>query len=138
MELNGSVIPGFPSTETSARRDKQKVGAPIVRQCGRVKVEEVDWIATSNERRKRLDQQRNRLSSGASFAAVRTVHESQGHKYDLILAVDCIYNENLVKPLVDTIAEYAGQNTVIWVVVELRSADVVSLLLLCIWAYGLF
>ena len=48
--------------------------------------------------------------------------------YDLILAVDCIFNENLVQPLVDTLTRYCpvGGDTVLWVVVELRSIDVVS------------
>lgn len=48
--------------------------------------------------------------------------------YDLVLAVDCIYNEDLVQPLVSTLGKYCpvGSKTVVWVVVELRSSDVVS------------
>jgi predicted nicotinamide N-methyase len=47
---------------------------------------------------------------------------------DLILAVDCIYNEYLASPLVDTLSYYCpnGSKTVVLVVVELRSPDVVS------------
>lgn len=57
---------------------------------------------------------------------VTTDHYEGKYQYDLILAVDCIYNESLVGPLVDTIAEYAACGAVVWVVVELRSSDVVS------------
>lgn len=48
-----------------------------------------------------------------------------GMEFDLILAVDCIYNEHLTGPLVEALARYTGLNTTVWVVVELRSADVV-------------
>ncbi|RSH80770.1 hypothetical protein EHS25_007106 [Saitozyma podzolica] len=49
----------------------------------------------------------------------------------LILAVDCIYNEHLIRPLVDTLEHYCrpGSGAVVWVVVELRSADVLTLFL---------
>ncbi len=59
----------------------------------------------------------------------RETPDSEGEgKYDLVLAVDCIYNENLVQPLVDTLHAYCprGGKTIVWVVVELRSSDVVS------------
>lgn len=48
--------------------------------------------------------------------------------YDMVLAVDCIYNDYLVQPLIDTFAFYCprGGKTVVWVVVELRSPEVVS------------
>ncbi|TXT10812.1 hypothetical protein VHUM_02317 [Vanrija humicola] len=45
---------------------------------------------------------------------------------DLVVAVDCIYNESLVGPLVDTLAALCAKGAVAWVVVELRSSDVVS------------
>lgn len=45
---------------------------------------------------------------------------------DLVLCVDCIYNEHLVKPLVDTLATAGQGGAVVWVVAELRSSDVVS------------
>jgi hypothetical protein len=73
-----------------------------------VLVEEVDWMSISAERARAGDK-----------ASIR-------EEYDLILAVDCIYNESLVQPLVDTLARYTSPNTVVWVVVELRSSDVVS------------
>ena len=49
-----------------------------------------------------------------------------GMEFDLILAVDCIYNEHLTGPLIEALARYTGPNTMVWVVAELRSADVVS------------
>lgn len=78
-----------------------------------VKLEEIDWAQVSEDGKKRNSRpepQRN--------------HE----EYDLVLAVDCIYNEALVIPLIDTFARYCpvGGRTMVWVVVELRSADVVS------------
>lgn len=45
---------------------------------------------------------------------------------DLVLAVDCLYNEHLVRPLVDTLATACKAGAVAYVVVELRSSDVVS------------
>jgi predicted nicotinamide N-methyase len=47
--------------------------------------------------------------------------------YDAIVAVDCLYNEALVAPFVRTLDRYAilGKTTV-YVLVELRSSDVVS------------
>jgi predicted nicotinamide N-methyase len=59
---------------------------------------------------------------------------TKGHVYavpeardvDLVLAVDCIYNEALVQPLVDTLAATCSRGAIAWVVVELRSSDVVS------------
>lgn len=115
-----------------------------------VEIEEVDWVAVSSER----EQRRNRFSAAgrktpgpgidSTPPSTATMTHTTGHmndeirgkvtKYDLILAVDCIFNESLVLPLVDTFAEYAGgrasqgreRTAVIWVVVELRSSDVVS------------
>lgn len=45
---------------------------------------------------------------------------------DLVIAVDCIYNESLVAPLVDTLAALCARGALAWVVVELRSSDVVG------------
>lgn len=76
-----------------------------------MEVKEVDWMDISAERK-----------GGKDF------DDGKG-EYDLILAVDCIYNESLGKPLVDTFAKFCqGEGkTMVWVVVELRSSDVVSL-----------
>ncbi|BEI84731.1 hypothetical protein CcaverHIS002_0501320 [Cutaneotrichosporon cavernicola] len=49
---------------------------------------------------------------------------SPGADADLVLAVDCIYNEHLVQPLVDTLAAACVRGAVAWVVVEKRSPDV--------------
>lgn len=48
--------------------------------------------------------------------------------YDLILAVDCVFNEALALPMIETMNRYCrvGSRTVALVVVELRSSDVVS------------
>lgn len=74
----------------------------------RIAVEEVDW----------LDKAPLKPNSNTDTPA---------RPYDLILAVDCIFNEELVKPLVATLGKYCGigSTTVAWVVVELRSSDVV-------------
>jgi predicted nicotinamide N-methyase len=51
---------------------------------------------------------------------------SPGADADLVLGVDCIYNEHLVQPLVDTLAAACARGAVAWVVVEKRSPEVVS------------
>lgn len=47
-------------------------------------------------------------------------------KADLVLAVDCLYNEHLVRPFVDTLAAACSDGAIAFIVVELRSSDVVS------------
>lgn len=49
-------------------------------------------------------------------------------KADLVLAVDCLYNEHLVRPFVDTLAAACSDGAIAFIVVELRSSDVVSTL----------
>lgn len=44
--------------------------------------------------------------------------------FDLILAVDCIFNEALVQSLVDTLSAYAATTTAVLIVMELRSSEV--------------
>jgi hypothetical protein len=44
--------------------------------------------------------------------------------FDVILAIDCVYNEALVRPLVRTMTAYASALTVAIVVMELRSSEV--------------
>lgn len=77
-----------------------------------VKLEELDWIA---------------ISKDSTKVSSRTGRE-EGGGYDLVIAVDCIYNEYLVRPFIDTLSAVCPQSssTVVLVVVELRSADVVS------------
>jgi len=112
-----------------------------------VRLEEIDWLEVSKEReiaRRRALQQMVPPTSGLARSSLQREPESRAspshkglpHKnenddpdaFDLVLAVDCIYNENLIAPLVDTFAKYtrAGGETLVWVVVELRSSDVVS------------
>ncbi|OXG16162.1 hypothetical protein C366_03866 [Cryptococcus neoformans Tu401-1] len=78
-----------------------------------VELEEIDWVQVSEDGKKRNS---------------RPEPERNHEEYDLVLAVDCIYNEALVPPLVDTFARYCpiGGRTMVWVVVELRSADVMT------------
>ena len=73
----------------------------------RVSMEEIDWFDMSAERKCDTDNQEG---------------------YDLILAVDCVFNEALAGPLVNTLTRYCrtGSGTIALVVVELRSSDVVS------------
>ncbi|KAK6904237.1 hypothetical protein I203_107753 [Kwoniella mangroviensis CBS 8507] len=86
----------------------------------KVVLEEIDWIAISQERKSHPERWSSSLAE-------------ENPKYDLILAVDCIYNEYLVQPLIDTLAKYCkrgkGGGNVVWVVVELRSSDVLTLFL---------
>lgn len=59
-------------------------------------------------------------------AAQREKGKAEVPRCDLVLAVDCLYNEHLVKPLVDTLATACQAGAVAFVIVELRSSDVVS------------
>lgn len=78
----------------------------VARDWANVQVEEVDWV---------------------DVASCRRLRDAKEEPYDLILAVDCIYNENLLQPLVDTLTYYTSPGrTAVWVVVELRSADVLT------------
>lgn len=69
-------------------------------------LEELDWVATSTK-----------SEGGVS-----------GGGYDLVLAVDCIYNDYLAGAFIDTLSNLCteGGSTLALVIVELRSADVVS------------
>lgn len=50
-----------------------------------------------------------------------------GEDYDLVVAVDCIYNEALIPPFLSTLEYYTTKGkTIALIVCELRSADVVS------------
>lgn len=61
-----------------------------------------------------------------TVSAQRVKGQAEVPKCDLVLAVDCLYNEHLVRPLVDTLAMACLAGAVAFVVVELRSSDVVS------------
>ncbi|ORX36948.1 hypothetical protein BD324DRAFT_479323 [Kockovaella imperatae] len=78
-------------------------------------LEEIDWLAISQERKS--DQKSSSQAQARPMPA-----------YDLILCVDCIFNEHLAQPLVDTLVKYCpkGGQTIVWVIVELRSSDVLS------------
>lgn len=81
-------------------------------EAGRVAtIEPLDWVEVSTARRRAE-------SRGTTYLLDYTP--------DLVLAVDCIYNEHLVQPLVDTLSVACSKGAIAWVVVELRSSDVVS------------
>lgn len=129
------VVPKRGKTKESGKKGtKEKVQSKVL-------LDEIDWVTVSEGRRRqggrspeaRLKTLGSPLQSNVSVEdpAVQSHVKEDGKSvegYDLILAVDCIYNENLVLPLVHTLAQYCprGGKTVIWVVVELRSSDVVS------------
>ncbi|WWD00081.1 hypothetical protein V866_006989 [Kwoniella sp. B9012] len=106
------------SENKSGQNHSKMTTIPEIRP--KVNLEEIDWIAISQERKSHPERW---LSSPTQGKA----------EYDLILAVDCIYNEYLVQPLIDTLAKYSkkgkGGGNVVWVVVELRSSDVLTLFL---------
>lgn len=77
-----------------------------------VRVEEIDWVRV----------QRDSENERVIQSPLKT-----DEQYDLVLAVDCIYNEALTKPLVKTLTRYTiPEKTACLVFVELRSSDVVS------------
>ena len=74
-----------------------------------VRMEEIDWFDMPTSR-------------GSNIVT------TSDHAYDLILAVDCVFNDALALPLINTMNRYCrtGSHTAALVVVELRSPDVVS------------
>lgn len=91
-------------------RNLQLNGIDVVSDVGNVvRMEEIDWFDMPTSR-------------GSE------VIDTSDYEYDLILAVDCVFNEALAIPLINTMNRYCrtGSRTVALVVVELRSPDVVS------------
>lgn len=78
--------------------------------------DELDWEQISAARARAQ-------AKGEAYALPAS---SPGADADLVLGVDCIYNEHLVQPLVDTLAAACARGAVAWVVVEKRSPEVVS------------
>ncbi|KAI9639572.1 uncharacterized protein MKK02DRAFT_39888 [Dioszegia hungarica] len=117
IELNGL---GDSKSGQSGRAGASKAARGAVTAAeSALEVREVDWVEASGARRKR-----------EASGKVAQDSESDGEEpFDLILAVDCIFNESLVQPLVDTFARYCseGGRTMVWVVIELRSSDVLTL-----------
>ncbi|WVR04250.1 hypothetical protein IAU60_001250 [Kwoniella sp. DSM 27419] len=102
-------LPSSPKASTAKGKVKDVAGRGV-------NLEEIDWVAVSEEKKR--------------HSALWSTPDTR-HQYELVIAVDCIYNEHLVQPLVDTLGRYCprGGRTVVWVVVELRSADVLTLFL---------
>ncbi len=85
VQRNLALNAAQPSVKAGPRALQQETTAASI-----VHLEEVDWEAVSKRRRQ-----------GA-------LSISNADQYELIIAVDCIYNENLVQPLVDTLAHYCS------------------------------
>ncbi|ORY23141.1 hypothetical protein BCR39DRAFT_550013 [Naematelia encephala] len=122
----GHMYPASSASKAAKDRHERNRGESERKyQDGLVRLEEVDWTEVSRER------QRHRSRHDQNNTGPYNPTSSEKDTYDLVLAVDCIYNENLVQPFVDTLAFYCpkGGRTVVWVVVELRSADVLTLFL---------
>ncbi|KAJ9123386.1 hypothetical protein QFC22_001585 [Naganishia vaughanmartiniae] len=86
-----------------------------------LQVEEVDWADVHARRVKG--------NGKACYANEMNEKSRDGvrEQYDLIVAVDCIYNEALIPPFVSTLEYYTAKGkTVVMVVCELRSVEVVS------------
>jgi hypothetical protein len=91
-------------------RNLQLNGVDVMSDVGNgVMMEEIDWFD---------------IPTGRGSDVVNT----SGYEYDLILAVDCVFNEALAIPLINAMNRYCrvGSLTMALVVVELRSSDVVS------------
>ena len=126
------IAPKKHKTKESGRKPVRE------KESSKVLLDEIDWVAISDERRRHEERSPKaplKTLGTAPFnddtagnTNLRQEENSLREGYDLVVAVDCIYNENLVRPLVDTLAQYCprGGKTLVWVVVELRSSDVVS------------
>lgn len=118
----------FRSWTASDQYDHLKLIARNVKQNGdpaNVRVEEVDWL---DIHAKWIKEKRGRNEASWGFSNAR----GAGDDYDLVVAVDCIYNEALIPPFLSTLDYYTTRGkTIAMVVCELRSADVVSRNLSC-------
>jgi SAM-dependent methyltransferase len=90
---------------------RKNLAAQNQQSLERVLLDELDWVEAASAYARR-------------HSPRRTDPKPLGDSVDLILAADCLYNEALVKPLLHTISYHAGQSTVVVVVSELRSSDV--------------
>lgn len=98
------------------QRNVRQNGVATEGVVGQVEVEEVDWVACERD-----------MDAGKTGGTL-TGEEGRASDYDLVLAVDCIYNEALTRPLARTLTRYTTPGrTACLVVAELRSSDVVSL-----------
>jgi len=78
-------------------------------------IEPLDWIALQNLT----------PSSRPTYYPLQFLADGQSQCYSLLLAVDCIYNESLIAPLLTAIDHYTVPDvTSVLVVSELRSEDV--------------
>ncbi|KAA1075308.1 hypothetical protein PGT21_033498 [Puccinia graminis f. sp. tritici] len=95
----------------------------------RFSVEEIDWVEVEKQWLKTQDIHQPRVQGNETKADRRA-------RYDLILAVDCLYNESLILPLLRTIDHLASVEsdgccsrtgpTLVIVLSELRSSEVVE------------
>lgn len=113
----------FGTWTASDQYDNLKLISRNVKHNGEPKnlrVEEVDWVDVHQEWIK-AGQEHTGSDAGR--------RKNPTEEYDLIMAVDCIYNEALIPPFVSTLERYTTTGkTIAMVVCELRSADVVSIL----------
>ena len=127
LQLNGLLAHSENKATSSIKRKGAIQGRSLDEWKTSVEQEEVDWVLISAARQRSVALAHRLASVSPNRPAYDMTTTSLDSGYDLVLAVDCIYNEHLIQPLVDTIAHYcpAGGKTVVWIVVELRSADVV-------------
>ncbi|KAJ9107320.1 hypothetical protein QFC21_000770 [Naganishia friedmannii] len=90
-----------------------------------LQVEEVDWA----------DVHERWVKGNGKASYAKEINDNNRadtrEQYDLIVAVDCIYNEALIPPFVSTLEYYTAKGkTVVLVVCELRSVEVVTLLVI--------
>ncbi|GHJ86269.1 hypothetical protein NliqN6_2671 [Naganishia liquefaciens] len=115
----------FASWTATDQYDNLKLISRNVKHNGEPKnmqIEEVDWVDLHKEK-----VQADKKHAGSQHAA-RTRFLAE--EYDLIMAVDCIYNEALIPPFVSALEHYTIKGkTIVMVVCELRSADVMTVFL---------
>lgn len=79
-------------------------------QLGNIKVEELDWTWSAKQFQRMFPPTDNRLC-----------------EYQAIFAVDCLFNEALVQPLIDTLDRISARS--VFIISELRSETVLQLFL---------
>lgn len=112
LSRNADVMQSLSTSRVPGSRERAEPPASV-------DIEELDWTWPPRQIQKAIPSTRREESNDGEGG--------NGPAFDLLLAVDCLFNESLVKPFVNVLKNVAAELVV--VVSELRSPDVLRLFL---------
>lgn len=112
ISRNADAMKGFNASRVSGSKDRADVPT-------KVSVEELDWTWSPRQIQRAFPSLPQEGSGNSD--------NHQDTAFDLLLAVDCLFNESLVKPFVNVLNNVDAE--VVVIVSELRSPDVLRLFL---------